>query len=87
MNLPIFGLSALAGEAYGFTLVRASMRHTIPGDLRIRFCYILMSLKKCSKWIFEKNFIAPRGGFGPKTPFLAEKWPFEPISSKPRIRF
>ena len=48
--------------------------------------YSLMSLKKCSKWIFEKIIVCHQGGFDPKKP-LAEKWPFEPISLKLCIRF
>ena len=71
----IFGLSALADEAYGFTLVRACVRHSISGDPRIRFfrnfapsCF-LARLKKCSKRIFEKNSrLPPRGGFVLKNP-------------------
>ena len=41
VKILIFGLSALAVVAYGFTLVRVSVRpsvrHTISGDPRIRF--------------------------------------------------
>ena len=54
--------------------VRASVRHTISGDLRIRFwwffaqSYILMSLKNVPSW-----FLAKKSGF----------WAF---SSKPHIR-
>ena len=75
----LVGLSALAEEAYGITLVRpcvrACVRHSISGDPRIRFfrnfapsCF-LARLKKCSKRIFEKNSrLPPRGGFVLKNP-------------------
>ena len=64
----IFGPSALAGRPMDSrssvrASVRTSVRHTISGDPRIRFwwffaqSYILMSLKKCSKRIFEKNLV------------------------------
>ena len=90
------GLSVLAVEAYGFTLVRLfvrpCVRHTISGDhqILIIFCTKIHfdEIKKCSKRIFEKNSrLPPRGGVDPKKTFLAEKWPFEPISSKLYIRF
>ena len=38
-------------------------------------------------WPPKKLWPLPRGGLTQKPPFLAEKWPFEPISLKPRIRF
>ena len=58
----IFGLSALAVEAYGFTLVRASVRpsHHIwrsAHQILMIFCtkLHLNESKKCSKPIFEKS--------------------------------
>ena len=79
----LIGLSALAVEAYGFTLVRSSVRDGISRKPRIRFwwffaqSYILMSLKKCSKRIFEKNSrLPPRGVFDPKTPLFGWKMAF-----------
>ena len=58
----LVGLSALAeGPMDSRSCVRSFVRDAISGDPRIRFwwffaqSYILMSLKKCSKRIFEKN--------------------------------
>ena len=88
------GLSALAVEAYGFTLVRPSVRSfvrpfvrdAISGDPRIRFFWnfaqscILARQKKCSKRIFEKN--SRFRDFGQKWPIL----PFLAIFSQ-KIRW
>ena len=78
-----FGLSALAVEAYGFTLVRVSVRPCVP-VLRPRpfdiffwfFCMKLglhtTSITSKKNWI--KIFFDPPGGFcTPKNPFLAKK--------------
>ena len=78
----IFGFSALAVEASGFTLVRACVRYTISGDLRIRFwwffaqSYILMSLKMFQADFWKKISFAPQGVFDPKTPLFGWKMAF-----------
>ena len=72
-NLWSLGFSRWGLWIHARPSVRASVRHTISGDPRIRFwwffaeSYILMSLKNCSKRIFEKNSrLPPRGGFTPE---------------------
>ena len=92
--LEIFGLSALAVEAYEFTLVRPWVR--VPHHIWRSVHQILMIFctklhldesKKWSKQVFEKKSRLPPGGRLSQNPFWAEKWSFEPISSKPGIRF
>ena len=100
--LRVFWSLGISGRTYGFALVRpcvrSCVRDAISGDPHIWFFWnlaqscILARLKKCSKWIFEKNSRFSR--FWPKTanfchiwPFLAQKSGFWTFSSNLHIRF
>ena len=79
----IFGLSALAVEAYGFTLVRPCVRPSVrpshhiwrsAHQILMIFCtkLHLNESKKCSKTIFEKVLVWPFFAiFGQKIRFLS----------------
>ena len=100
--LAVFGLSALAegpmdSRSCVRAYVRACVRLCVTRYLEIRASDFSETWHKVASWrdlknvpsgFLKKILVCPPGGsLAQKPPFLAEKWPFESISSKPRIRF